>query len=357
MGPPVCDELIALVEHAYTEREASVVRHLPPVRGLSAHAVARLERRPVLDIAPMLEDLATKRTVGASGDERSRRYRIVGVMPGLFEMVLIGQAPDALSPWHRRFAELFEALYETGYAAEYAARQSAPPALARYLPVGQSIQAHPMALPCEQLEVVLDRYRVFGVGHCQCRTATRVAGRGCGKPAANCTLMGKWAERGISQGWLTRVSRQDVLEIKREAEAHGMVNWLMNVEGDSQSSCSCCGCCCHAMRLTREFNVPSMMAPPHFLPRIAEGRCTHCGKCARQCPMGALEIAREPRTRLHHLERCIGCGLCLAACGSQRAISMEAVPDYHLPYRSWYSFLLRQGPGMLTTAWRVWNGR
>ena len=42
---------------------------------------------------------------------------------------------------------------------------------------------------------------------------------GCGKPLGNCTVMGQWAERGIAQGWLRPVSRQTVLEIKREAEA------------------------------------------------------------------------------------------------------------------------------------------
>ena len=42
MGPPLCDELVALVEHLYSEEEARVVRHLPPVRGLSARAVALL---------------------------------------------------------------------------------------------------------------------------------------------------------------------------------------------------------------------------------------------------------------------------------------------------------------------------
>ena len=70
----------------------------------------------------------------------------------------------------------------------------------RYLPVGRAIDAHPMALPTDQLEVVLDQFDVFGVGQCQCRMAARAQGRGCGKPLGNCAVMGHWAQRGIQKG-------------------------------------------------------------------------------------------------------------------------------------------------------------
>ena len=33
MGPPICDELVAFVQHLFTEEEASVVRHLGTLRG------------------------------------------------------------------------------------------------------------------------------------------------------------------------------------------------------------------------------------------------------------------------------------------------------------------------------------
>ena len=125
------------------------------------------------------------------------------IMPGIFEMVLIGESPETLSPWHRRFAELFEALYETGYiaglsAAGRRARRRSSACSGRATP----IEAHPMALPSDRLEVVLDRYEIFGVGQCQCRMTMQVAGQGCGKPLGNCTVMGQWAEQGIEQGWL-----------------------------------------------------------------------------------------------------------------------------------------------------------
>ena len=54
MGPPVCDELLALVQHLYTEEEAAVVRHLGLLRGRTAAQTARAEHRPVDQVLPIL---------------------------------------------------------------------------------------------------------------------------------------------------------------------------------------------------------------------------------------------------------------------------------------------------------------
>jgi Pyruvate/2-oxoacid:ferredoxin oxidoreductase delta subunit len=357
MGPPICDELIAVVQHLYTEEEARLVRHLGIVTWRTARQLARAEGLSVDEIEPTMHRLAMeRRTLAATGPADRRRYKLLPLIPGVFEMVLISETEVLLSPWHRRFAELFEALYETGYLVQYS-KQPAPP-LVRYLPVGRTIAAHPMALPSDRLEVVLDQFDVFGVGECQCRTSAAVVGKACDAPRLNCTVMGQWAERGIADGWLKRVSKQNVLALKQEAEMHGLVTWMMNIASTKgQCSCSCCGCCCKALRTVTEFNAPNIFAPPHFLPRFTEERCNHCGRCAAKCPMKAISVDTPAKTLAHRLERCIGCGVCVLACARQKAITMEPVPDYRLPYKSWFSYLFRAAPGMLRTNWNVWRER
>ena len=146
--------------------------------------------------------------------------------------------------------------------------------------------------------------------------------------------------------------------MKREAESHGLVTWIMNAEATKgQASCSCCGCCCHAMRIVSEFNAPGVMAPAHFLPRFSDAVCTYCGQCARHCPMGALTVDVHGRTRVHLGARCIGCGLCAVACGDHHAVAMEPVPHYRLPYKSWYAYQLHGTANMVKNAWRVWRHR
>ena len=356
IGPPICDELMALLQHLFTEEEASLVRHLGPVQGRTSSQVARAERRPVEQVEPVLRRLAFQvRAISAAGPQGEERYRLLPIMPGMFEMVLIGESLDSLSPWHRRFIELFEALYETGYVAEY---QDDPPKMARALTVGRVIEAHPMALPSDRLEVVLDRYDAFGIGQCQCRTSSAALGKGCDRPRGNCTVMGQWAEQGIRDGWLKKASRENVLDVKREAESHGLVTWIMNVESTAgQASCSCCGCCCKAFRTVTEFSVPGVIAPAHFTPRFDLARCTWCGRCAEVCPVRAVEVDARAKTHEHLRARCIGCGLCAVACDRAKAVTMAPIPRYKLPYRSWFSMLLHNAPAMARTAWKVWRGR
>jgi electron transport complex protein RnfB len=356
MGPPICDELIAFVRHLFSEEEASVVRHMTPLPGKTVAALAKAARRPPEEILPLLDNLAhVKRVILSLGPETRKKYALIPILGGIFELALISYTPETLTDWHRRFIELFETLYETGYVTQYA--DSSTP-MVRYLPVGKAIDAHPMALPSDCLAIVLDQFDSFAVGNCQCRTAMEVLGRGCGKPLGNCMVMGTWVESCLKSGTHRKVSKQEALEIKQEAEAHGMVNWMMNVASSKgQCSCSCCGCCCHALRGISELNAPGVIAPPHFLPRFDLTKCSFCGKCEKNCPMKAISVDPQKKTHYHRVERCIGCGLCLLSCETKRAIAMEPVPEYKLPYRSWFSLLLHTLPGYLKKSWQVKRSR
>jgi Fe-S-cluster-containing hydrogenase component 2 len=82
-----------------------------------------------------------------------------------------------------------------------------------------------------------------------------------------------------------------------------------------------------------------------------------CGKCAQHCPMGAITVDTGQKKHDRLARRCIGCALCALACDRQRALRMEPVPDYRLPYRSWFSLAAHAAPGFLRTSWRVWRKR
>ena len=204
MGPPICDELIALVQHMFTEEEALLVQHLKPFKRKTAAALAKIENISVEQVQSTLERMANEKHILMSfGSTGNKYYMIMPLVGGTFELVQmgteVGTPGDTLFTWRRRFAELYEALFKTGYGVDYA---KASPSLLRSLPIGKSIDAHPMALPSDKVEGVIDRYKRFAVGRCGCRMTKRHLNEDCGRPMETCAAMGDMVETSIQKGEL-----------------------------------------------------------------------------------------------------------------------------------------------------------
>lgn len=357
-GPPVCDELVSLVQYMLTDEEADVLQHLKPLRAKKAGALARASGRSYADTRRILEQLANEKYIilGVGKGDRTR-YSLMPIVPGTFEYVLMRPSEDMLSEWHRGFSKRFEALFSTGYMADY---QEKPTRMVRYLPVGEVIDALPMALPSDRLEDILDRYDKFAIGICQCRTSKKLIGEGCGKPLEVCTAFGDIAGWLADMDKMKAASKQDVLEAKRAAEAEGCVTWMFNVGTESKynGSCSCCGCCCGALRTVVDFNAPGFIAPPHFMPTFDLSQCVYCEKCSKVCPMKAVAVTggKDDGSLHHQPERCIGCGLCAVAC-KKSAISMRELAGYDEPPSGWPTYALKYLPSTLSNMRSVHTSR
>lgn len=338
-GPPASDILIELVAHMFTEDEAEVVRHLPILRPQTAETVAKRSGLPLQVARQRLDHCADlKRVILAGGNPR--KYTILPVVPGTFEMALMTTDLSSRNEWHRKFSEIFERLWETGYMADYHRYTKAP---VRYLPVRRVQDTLHRAWPSQKLEEILEPFDLFAVGHCQCRMAMEFVGKGCGKPTENCLAFGPAAQAVIDRDMMRAIDRDEAIAIKRDAEENGCVSWMINAGGSwGNSSCSCCGCCCHGLRTAKEFNIPGIISRPHFLPDRNVENCTMCMKCARVCPMDAW-IGEEDGLYFNSA-RCIGCGLCVIACKFD-ALDLKPVEAPPEPEQSRLRLIYKMLPG------------
>ncbi len=110
MGPPVCDELMALVQHLFTRgRGGRGASSRPASRPLRAEDIARAEHRPLDQIEPILDRLTDEKRLSSAAAAARREsvpvYRLLPIVPGIFEMMLVSSharvADRVASPIHR----------------------------------------------------------------------------------------------------------------------------------------------------------------------------------------------------------------------------------------------------------------
>jgi len=347
LGPPLSDDLVGLIQHMYSEDEARVLQYLTPWSSRTAGSLARLSDTSERDVRKVLESIVSFQDslLVFGEDESSKRYNILPLLPGTFELVLVKSDPAQLTDWHKKFSSYIIKLYNAG---EFSYYWDKPTEFVRYIPAGQTIRSNPAALPTDKLEAILENYEYLAVGLCQCTSTAKFNDYYCGRPHETCMAMGNLAKDSIKKGNMRRIGIKEALDIKAQAEEYGLSTWMDNTDDrhfSSNISCSCCGCCCLMLRSLNQFNKPGMIARPHFMPEIDHEKCINCGTCVERCNTRAHKVGGTFHT--HDPLRCIGCGLCVTTCPVD-ALTMKEVKDYEPPFKSVPELLFKKGPALLS---------
>jgi ferredoxin len=75
------------------------------------------------------------------------------------------------------------------------------------------------------------------------------------------------------------------------------------------------------MVAAKKFGMLHPVQTTAYIPKVQEENCSCCGKCARTCPIGAIEMidiedkgaTRKKRVKVNE-EVCLGCGVCVRSC-------------------------------------------
>jgi ferredoxin len=252
--------------------------------------------------------------------KRGEGRLLFGLMP-----FAVGFYEEQLPRMDEELATLVEAYFqETGGAGI----TQHPPALQRVIPVEESIPFELEIFPHERATQLLENAKSWGVRDCICRVQQRLIGKGCDYLVESCLVFAP-VEGAFDHSEVDRaISKEEALQILREAEEAGLIHSTGNYVGPHFYICNCCTCCCGIMRGVAEFGVPTAIAKADFRAVVDAETCIGCGDCVERCQFEALSV--PDAVCLVDEARCVGCGLCAAACPTG-ALRLERRPEGQVP--------------------------
>ena len=318
-----------ILEILYTPEEAALAARMP-VKPLSLEKLSARVGVPAESLRPRLDAMADKGLVMDLVHPRTGRtaWLLSPPVVGFFEYSLM-RARDSIPK--KRMAE---ALHAYTHGDEAFARE----AFGGATTIGRAL-VHETALAEDPLPDVLDWQRAsavvgearsWAVSLCYCRHKAEHLGQACGAPQEACLSLNGGADFVTRRKFGRAIGRSEALEILARSREQGLVQIADNVVNRPTFVCNCCGCCCEQLQGANRWGLAAVN-PSGFAPRRDAAACSGCSRCARACPVAAIEMVPErqagkPKNGLAPSidgERCIGCGVCASAC-HKGALRMEA---------------------------------
>jgi NAD-dependent dihydropyrimidine dehydrogenase PreA subunit len=132
-----------------------------------------------------------------------------------------------------------------------------------------------------------------------------------------CISFGIAAERYIEKGWAREVSKDQVMMALKKSSEEGLIHQISNAK-KVDFICSCCECCCEAIKLLKKFPFPGLIVNSNYYAQINSESCTRCGTCIERCQMDAITLKKNNASIKK--KKCIGCGNCVSTCPSRAII-------------------------------------
>jgi ferredoxin len=308
-----------ILEIMYTPEEAALASKLP-IAPATLHVIAHRTGLSEEALKPRLDAMCDKGVVVDLVSRRTgeTRYLLSPPVVGFFEFSMM-RAKDSVPK--KRMAEAMHAYIhgDDTFAREVFGRETV---LGRALVHETALGDTPDVLDWERATKIVESATAHAVSLCYCRHEASHVGTACDAPQEVCLSLNGGAEFVIRRGFGRAISRDDALAIMTDARKRGLVQIADNVLQQPTYICNCCGCCCAQLSSINEFGLRAVN-PSGFLAHADTSRCVGCSKCARACPIAAIEMKPtraqgKRKNEMHAIvdpERCIGCGVCADACG------------------------------------------
>jgi len=310
-GSKIIPELFQMIAN---EKEANVLLALP---GAASELKAKLGWEEK-EINAMLSELFQKGLVFKSKKPDGIKYKMCRDIGQFHDAsILWAQAPKAFYDLWQRYME-----QEWPSYSKMVEKFFQKP-LTRVIPIEKTVPARNQVLAFESVSEIISQTHRVALTKCTCR----IIAHKCDKPVEVCLQVGRAADYTIERGSGREISKEQAMEIIKQAESAGLVHLTVNKASEFTFICNCCSCCCQVLPvLIKEGR--KLADPSRFQSKIDLEKCNGCGLCIEECMFQALSMAPYKTGEVADLEpdKCMGCGLCALACPEQ-AISLVQVRE------------------------------
>ena len=165
------------------------------------------------------------------------------------------------------------------------------------IPVEKAIEMENESVDLEHISYWLSKYEgKYAASPCSCRRSRLTHDEGCADdPEGWCVAVGDMADYVVETQKDGRyISKEEALDIFRQAEENGFVHQITNIDGKDKifAICNCNVNVCYALRTSQLFNTPNMSRSA-YIAKVEKQNCVACGKCVETCPAGAVKLGQK----------------------------------------------------------------
>ena len=349
-GAPASESLYKILQVLYTEKEAKWVALLP-VRPFTIKRAATVWGTTEAKAEKLLDHLCQKALLVDSYYRGERRFVMPPPMAGFIEFALMRTRGDIDQKYLSELYYQYMNVEEDFVKDLFYATETKLGRVYVQEPVLTNDKTNHI-LDYERATHILEEAEYIGLGTCYCRHKMHHVGQPCeiDAPWDVCLTFDNVARSLAQNGEYCRlISQEEAKDVLERSYASNLVQIGENVREHPAFICNCCGCCCEALQSARKFSPMQPVATTNYIPEISAEKCIGCGKCAKVCPVLAIEMeaqsgegqAKGRKRAVVDKEICLGCGVCARNCPTD-AIALKRRPVQVItPVNSTHRFVLQ----------------